>query len=756
MPKNYPVNQSISLPVEGMTCASCVARVEKALNKIPGISGVSVNLATGKAHFTMTGAVRIDSVAQAIEAAGYRLMLDTPAEKPGRARGGEERDERGERLRRDLRTAALFTIFVFIISMGMEFDFFARVWPFATDTTHKILLILTTPVLFIPGKQFFSIFWKNLRHGTADMNSLVAIGTGAAYAYSVLATLFPAVIAHGQEGPHVYFDSAAVIITLVLLGRWLEHRAKKRTGAAVRALMQLQPETARVRRQAGEVEVPIEQLAVDDLLLVRPGERIAADGLVSSGASSVDESMLTGESMPVEKKDGDAVTGGTINLAGYFEMRVTATGSASLLAKIVRMVEEAQGSKAPMQRLADRIAAVFVPIVVAIALVTLAAWLWIGGMAAFDQALIHFVAVLIVACPCALGLATPAAIMVGTGAGASRGILIKNGESLELVHKIDTIMLDKTGTLTSGKPSVTEVYCEGIDEQKFIGYLSALETRSEHPLAAAVIAYGNTLGVRSAEVKAFASITGGGVKGKIDGHEVLAGNEACLEAHGVDTASWLDRAQTWQQAGKSVIFTAVDGQVVGAVAVSDTLKPTSRSAVAALRKMGLRVLMLSGDHEGTAAAIARQVGVDGFFAGIRPEGKAAVIKNEQAKGHRVAMVGDGINDAPALAQADIGIAMGSGTDVAIESAAITLVHGDLQQVVHAIELSRQTIVTIRQNLFWAFLYNTLGIPLAALGYLNPMLAAGAMSFSSVSVLGNSLRMKRRLSGARLPAPGKKE
>ncbi len=455
-------DRSYTLPVEGMTCASCVARVEKTLKKMPGLRDVSVNFATEKATFTLAGAGRpLEEIAAAVADAGYKIVLPAPAEAAEAAPepAVEKRDEQGETLFRDLRTAILFSLPVFLISMGMELELFHRIWPFSMETTARILLILTTPVIFLPGARFYRIFWHNLLRFTADMNSLVAIGTGAAYGYSTLATLFPQALGDAGAVQHVYYDSAAVIITLILLGRWLEHRAKKRTGASIRALMQLQPKTARVRRQGRMIKVPLAQLSSGDRVVVRPGEKIAADGRIESGASTIDESMISGESLPVEKKAGDRVTGGTMNRTGAFEFVVTAVGSESVLAQIIRLVEEAQGSKAPIQRLADRIAAVFVPIVAAVALLTLAGWLLIAH-ASFDRALVSFVAVLIIACPCALGLATPTAIMVGAGAGARRGILIKNGESLEIAHKIDTIILDKTGTITLGVPQV-EQSCGG-------------------------------------------------------------------------------------------------------------------------------------------------------------------------------------------------------------------------------------------------------------------------------------------------------
>ncbi|HNW58162.1 MAG TPA: heavy metal translocating P-type ATPase [bacterium] len=732
-----------SLPVSGMTCASCAARVEKSLQKIPGLSAVAVNLATEKASFTVTDpAVQLDEVAAAVAVAGYQLEL--PARTVAReaaSAAADQSDAAGAMLRRDLRIALSFSLPVFLISMGMALPNFHAIWPFAMEVTNKILFLLTTPVMFSPGARFFRIFWRNLRHFTADMNSLVAIGTGAAYGYSTLAVLFPQWLGEAGAAPQVYFDSAAVIITLILLGRSLEHRAKKQTGAAIKSLLELQPKTARVRRGERIEEIAITALQVGDRVVVRPGDKIPADGHITSGSSAVDEAMVSGESLPVDKKAGDAVTGGTLNTTGAFEFTVTAVGSASVLAQIIRMVEEAQGSKAPIQRLADRIAALFVPAVTVIALLTLVAWLFFGHVSA-AAALIPFVAVLIIACPCALGLATPAAIMVGTGTGARRGILIKNGESLEIAHRIDTIMLDKTGTITQGKPQVTEIRSEVLPEEELLRLAAAVEQLAAHPLAAAVAEAAQARGLILPPCEEFASTTGAGVSGRVQGQLIHIGHQAFMAEHSMDTGSWQASAQHLAEEGKSLLFVAVDGRISGLIAVADVIRPDAAPAIRALRQRGIRVVMLTGDHPAAAAAIAREAGVDDFIAGIRPEAKAEMVRREQQSGRIVAMVGDGVNDAPALAQADVGIALGSGADVAIESAAITLVQGDLTRVVRAIDLSRRTMRTIRQNLFWAFFYNILGIPLAALGLLNPMLAALAMSFSSVSVLTNSLRLKR--------------
>ena len=749
--------EKIQVPIEGMTCAGCAARVEKRLKSLPGLSEVAVNIATGKATFTLSGeGTGLAEAAAAVADAGYKMVLPEPAAAPLSADAPRESDETGESLRRDLRTALLFAVPVFLISMGMELPFFQRRWPLSHETTAVLLFLLTTPVMFLPGARFFKIFWRNLRHFTADMNSLVAVGTGAAYGYSTLAALFPQLLG-GSAARHIYFDSAAVIITLILLGRWLEHRAKQRTGESIRALLALQPQNTAVRRGGVIVEIPLGDVIPGDRVVVRPGEKIAADGLIVAGASAVDEAMITGESLPVDKKPGDRVTGGTLNTTGAFEFTVTAAGGDTVLARIIRLVEEAQGSKAPIQRLADRIAAVFVPVVVLIALLTLAAWMIIAG-ASLDRALVPFVAVLIIACPCALGLATPAAIVVGTGAGARQGILIKNGESLETAHKIDTLLIDKTGTITRGVPELSAVAAGNLTEFELLQLAASVEQMSEHPLARAVAAAAQERGISLMPCEEFISHTGAGVSGRIGGRLVRIGREEFMATGGIERSAWRERAERWSGEGKSLLYVAIDGRIEGLLAVADTIRPESAGAIQALRRQGIRVVMLTGDHPAAAAAIAAEAGVDDFIAGVHPEEKAEIVSREQRAGRVVAMVGDGINDAPALARADIGIAIGGGADVAVESAAITLLGGDLSRVVKAIDLSRRTLRTIKQNLFWAFIYNIVGIPLAALGLLNPMVAALAMSFSSVSVLANSLRLRFEpgLSGAKKESAAKKE
>lgn len=735
--------EKIQIRIEGMTCAGCAARVEKRLRSVPGLSDVAVNIATGKAAFSLAGnGAGLEAAAAAVAEAGYKMVLPEPEAKaantpatPARS----ERDEAGDSLRRDLRTALLFALPVFLISMGMELPLFQRHWPLSHETIGRLLFLLTTPVIFLPGARFFRSFWRNLRHFTADMNSLVAVGTGAAYGYSTMAVLFPHLLG-GGAARHIYFDSAAVIITLILLGRWLEHRARQRTGESIRALLELQPQSAAVRRGEAIEEIPLSALAPGDHVVVRPGDRIAADGLVISGASAVDEAMITGESLPVDKKSGDRVTGGTLNTTGALEFTVTAAGGDTVLAHIIRLVEEAQGSKAPIQRLADRIAAIFVPAVVLIALLTLAGWMIFAG-ASLDRALVPFVAVLIIACPCALGLATPAAIVVGTGAGARQGILIRNGESLERAHKIDTLLIDKTGTITRGVPQLSAVAAGALPERELLRLAASVESLSGHPLARAVTRAAQERGIPLSPCLEFASHTGAGVSGRVDGRLVRIGHEEFMAAVSLESEAWREKAQRWAEEGKSLLYVAVDGHVEGLLAVADAIRPESAQAIQALRRRGIRVVMLTGDNRAAAAAIAAEAGVDDFFAGVRPEEKAAFVKQEQQAGRVVAMVGDGINDAPALAQADIGIAIGGGADVAVESAAITLLHGDLGRVVKAIDLSRRTLRIIKQNLFWAFIYNIVGIPLAAFGLLNPMVAALAMSFSSVSVLTNSLRLR---------------
>ena len=740
-----PASRSVTLDVEGMTCASCVLRVEKTLKAVDGVTDAAVNLASEKARVTFDPSrTTLTGLQKAVQDSGYTLRIDVRSD--ANATDGAERQSPQQltlrRLKKELILSAVLTLPVVLLSMAGMTDLYQRHSPLSMKTTNVILLLLTTPVMFVSGWRFFKGFWAAARHRTADMNTLVAIGTGAAYLYSTAAVLFPGLLAVGEKVPAVYFDTAAAIITLILLGKTLEMSAKQRASDAIRTLLGLQPNTARVIREGGESDIPIADVLPDDLILVRPGERIPVDGVITRGFTVLDESMITGESMPVERHPGERITGGTVNLNGSVEFRATAVGEATLLARIVRLVEEAQGSKAPIQSLADTIASVFVPAVIAIALLTFVLWYTVGGIP-FTHALVNFIAVLIIACPCALGLATPTAIMVGTGVGARHGILIRNADSLEQTHRIQTVVMDKTGTITTGKPAVTDVRAHGrYTEDELLGFVASLERNSEHPLARAIIRHAEQKGIRPQETESFQSLTGLGVAGVVKGKPVLAGNLQLLREYSVDVTEIEPQVVQIEGEGKSCIVVAIDGLAEGMIAIADTIKPTSREAIRALHDMGIRTLLLTGDNERTARAIAAGAGIDRVSAGVLPAEKADRIKAEQSGGRIVAMVGDGINDAPALAQADVGIAMGTGTDVAMETAGVTLMNGDLAGVVQAIHLSSRTIRTIRQNLFWAFVYNSLGIPLAALGMLNPMVAAGAMALSSVSVVSNSLRLRR--------------
>lgn len=737
-------SEKISAPVEGMTCASCVARVEKSINKIEGIKNVSVNLATEKATFEIDyNSASLPQVEKAIEEAGYKIDFTSFNNK---LRAGitksEVKSDFDKELKKDLFLAICLTVPIFILSMGMMWDEFHNFIPLSNDIFNKVLLLLTTPVVFISGKRFYKIFWKNLLHLTADMNSLVAIGTGSAFIYSTLLTLFPELFSDQSFSSHVYFETTAVIITLILMGRWLESRAKSKTGLAIKKLIELKPPTVIVKRNNLEKEILIAELSIGDIVIMKPGGKIPADGKITSGYSTIDESIITGESMPIEKTVGLKVIGGTINQTGSFEFKVTAIGDNSILGQIIKMVEEAQGSKAPIQKLADRIAAVFVPVIILIAILTFVGWLFLSD-AGFSAALINFVAVLIIACPCALGLATPTAIIVGTGRGAQKGILIKNAESLELAHKLDTIIFDKTGTITTGKPKVSSVNTNSIDEIEFIRMVGSLEQRSEHPIAKAIVNYAKKSGSNFENVESFESLTGTGLKGIFNGNEILAGNQTLMENYSVDIKIFQQKIDELSQGGKTLVFVAFNKQLKGLIAIEDEIKNNSKEVVSQLKAMNLKTVLLTGDNNRTAKDIAENVGFDEYQAEVLPGEKLGVISEYQSKNNIVAMVGDGINDAPALAQSNVGIAMGTGTDVAIESGDIVLMSGDLNGVVNAIKLSHQTLKTIKQNLFWAFIYNIIGVPLAAFGLLNPMIAALAMSFSSVSVVANSLRLRRK-------------
>lgn len=730
-----------NIGIEGMTCASCVSRVEKALRSVGGVANASVNLATEEAVIRYKpGQMKDDAIRKAIESAGYSVT-DVQEKSEREA----QRDKDYATLKLKLIVSAILTVPITVFEMGLMWENFPLIHSLSHQTWNYIFFVLTTPVLFWGGSRFFSGFWAVTKHFTADMNSLVAIGTSAAYVYSATATFFPRVFAAAGETPHVYYDTAAVIITLILFGRLLEARAKGRTSEAIKKLIGLQPKTARIIRNGTERDIPISQVQVGDFIIVKPGEKIPVDGSIETGYSSVDESMITGESIPVEKSTGDNVIGGTINKSGSFTYKAGKVGKDTVLSQIIKLVQDAQASKAPVQRLVDKVASVFVPVVIVIAIATFFGWFFTGTEdARMTVALLNFVAVLIIACPCALGLATPTAIMVGTGKGAEMGILIKNSEALEKAKAIHTVIFDKTGTVTIGKPVVTDfkVIHTSMKEDEILKLTASLENKSEHPLAQAVVQYAKEKNGELKEPETFDSHTGLGVTGIVQGKRLTIGSASFLSNQSVQITNADSDAVKLQSEGKTVIYSAVGDDVAAVIGIADVIKDNAKHAVQQLHNLGLEVIMLTGDNKTTAGAIARQVGIDDFQAEVMPDQKASVVRSYQERGKTVAMVGDGINDAPALAQADLGIAIGSGTDVAMEASDITLMKGDLQGVVDAIAISRRTFKTIRQNLFWAFIYNTTGIPLAAFGLLNPMFAAFAMAMSSVSVVSNSLRLKR--------------
>ena len=737
--------ERIDIPVTGMNCAGCAANIEKALKNVAGVESAAVNFATARATVLYSPRlVSRNELEAAIVDAGYGVLKVEAGEKEEDA----ERAERGreyKRLKRELWAALAFSVVIFIGS----FSALGR-WVPAFLRNPVVLWVLATPVQFWIGARFYRGAWAQLKHRAANMDTLIAVGTSAAYFYSAAAALVPSFFKSGGVAPDVYFDTSAVIITLILFGRTLEARAKGHTSEAIRKLIGLQPKSARVIRDGVEQDIPIRDVQAGDIVIVRPGERIPVDGVVTKGRSSVDESMITGESMPVDKEPGGDVIGATVNKAGSFEFRATKVGANTVLAQIIKLVREAQGSKAPIQRLADIIAGYFVPAVIAIAVLTFFVWLFFGPAPAATRALLNFVAVMIIACPCALGLATPTAVMVGTGKGAENGILIKSGESLETAHKVTAVVFDKTGTLTRGEPDVTDIVAAArFAENDVLRWAAGAERTSEHPLAAAVVRKARQRNIELPSPENFRVLEGLGVDASVEGRRVILGNAKLLADHGVQTDPLTGAAEAFAAEGKTPVFIAVDGRLAGLIAIADTLKEGSVAAVGRLKKLGLIVVMLTGDNRITAGEIARRAGIDRVVPELRPGDKVREIRALQDTGQVVAMVGDGINDAPALAQADIGIAIGSGTDIAMEAADITLIRGDLDGVARAIELSRRTMRTIKQNLFWAFIYNVIGIPVAAGVFypffhivLNPMIASAAMAASSVSVVSNSLRLRR--------------
>jgi P-type Cu+ transporter len=734
----------LDFPVKGMHCAACVGKVERALLGVPGVTTAAVNLATERATVRLdANGPSVEALRRAVAAAGYTVPVDIAVTPEAADREQAERVRENRRLQRKFAVGAVLSVPVLLGSMHEVFTW-APHWlrdPF-------LLWALSTPVQFWVGWQFHVGFLSELRHRSASMNTLVSMGTNAAYFFSVAVTFWPSVFM--ATGAMPYYEASALLMTFLVLGRWLEARARGGTSEAIRRLIALRPKTARVVRANREEDVPIGLVLVGDLLRARPGERIAVDGVVVGGASTVDESMLTGESLPVEKGAGSTVVGGSVNRTGTFTYRATRVGSETVLAQIIRLVEDAQGSKAPIQRLADRVASVFVPVILVIAAVTFGTWWVWGPEPAFFYALANAVGVLVIACPCAMGLATPTAIMVGTGKGAELGVLIKSAVALELLHRTTTMVFDKTGTLTVGRPVVTDVVpAPGVEGDVLLALAAAAEQGSEHPLGEAIVTLAKARGLALPPVSEFQAVPGQGVEALAPDGRILLGNARMMQARGLHVAGLKALAGALADEAKSVVYVAFGGEALGLVAVADVLKPEARAAVAALRALGIEVAMLTGDTRLTGEAIARQAGIDRVLAEVLPEKKAAEIKRLQEGGRLVAMVGDGINDAPALAQADIGIAMGSGTDVAIEAADITLMRGDLRRVVTAVELSRRTIRIIKENLGWAFGYNIVLVPVAAGALyplwgvlLSPILAGLAMALSSVSVVANSLRLKR--------------
>jgi Cu+-exporting ATPase len=750
--------ESIYLRLKGMGCAACANKIDRVIHEIPGVADCNVNFGAEQATVQYNPKqTNIKTIQEAVTDAGYGAE---PLENTQNSL--EDRDEENrqiaQKLRRKVIISAVISSILIIGSLPMMTGLEIPLIPMWLHNPW-LQLILTTPVMFWCGKTFFTGAWKGLKRHSADMNTLIAVGTGSAYLYSIFVTIFPGFFISQGLNADVYYESASVIITLILLGQLLEHQARGKTSEAIRKLMGLQAKTARVVREGKEVDIPLEAVNVGDIIIVRPGEKIPVDGELIEGGSTIDESMVTGESVPVEKQPGDDIIGATINKTGSFKFRASRVGKDTVLAQIVQLVQQAQGSKAPIQKLADQVTGWFVPVVIGIAIFTFIIWFNLTGN--LTLATLTSVGVLIIACPCALGLATPTSVMVGTGLGAEHGILIKGAESLELAHKIQTIILDKTGTLTAGKPTVTNYITTGgttnDNELKLLRLVAAVERKSEHPLAEAIVQYAESQGVNFPlpEPEDFEAMTGMGVQGYVSDRFIQIGTSRWMGELGVDIEPLKPFQEQWESEGKTTAWIAVDGTIEGVMGIADTLKPSSENAIKTLKRMGLEVVMITGDNQKTAEAIASQVGIERVFAEVRPDQKADLVKSIQkekkrkGENHRiVAMVGDGINDAPALAQADVGIAIGTGTDVAIAAGDITLISGELTGIITAIKLSRATLKNIRQNLFFAFIYNTAGIPIAAgilypfFGLLlNPIIAGGAMAMSSVSVVTNALRLR---------------
>lgn len=714
----------VRLDIEGMTCSACAARVEKALKKVEGVKEVNVNIATNKATIEyLSSETNIKEMQLAVENAGYKAKKEQKVDV----------DKQKEAREKEIKNLKILFIISTILSLPLLSAMFVDMAGMDTILSNGwFQFILATPVQFIVGWRFYKGAYHSIKGGGANMDVLVAMGTSAAYFYSIYMLLV------GMN--HFYFESSAVIITLIILGKLMEAIAKGKTSEAMKKLMGLQAKTAKVIRNGEEKDIPVEEVEVGETIIVRPGEKIPVDGEIIEGKSTVDESMLTGESIPVEKVIGEEVIGSTINKHGTFKFKATKVGKDTALSQIIKLVEEAQGSKAPVQRLADKVSGIFVPIVVVIAILTFIIWYIVSGE--INPAMVASVSVLVIACPCALGLATPTAIMVGTGKGAENGILIKGGEHLERAQKTDTIIFDKTGTITKGKPEVTDILTYDLDEKEVLRISASAEKSSEHPLAEAIVNDANSKEILLSDVSDFEAIPGHGIYSTLDKKEIYLGNRRLMDRENIDISKASSEIERLENEGKTAMILAIDKELKGIIAVADTIKESSKRAIEELKNMHIDVYMITGDNQRTANAIAKQVGIENVIAEVLPEDKAANVEKIQSQNKKVAMVGDGINDAPALAQADIGFAIGTGTDVAIEAADITLMRGDLMEIVTAIKLSKKTMRTIKQNLFWAFAYNTAGIPIAALGLLNPMIAGGAMAFSSVSVLTNSLRLKK--------------